>query len=385
MKHHRLAPRWRLAITLTLAAAACADPARERDADATTPAAETAQPDVGAETTPSDATADDTAEVTPEVTPDGTGPTTFALGLDIPALHIPVGELGAMSFDDWLAQTQARLAAGSHTIATPEGDVEYAFLGAEAGPTVLILHGTPGGYDFGHVMARAFAQPGVRYLTVSRPGYLRTPLGAANQTPAAQATQLLHALDALGVERVFVWAVSGGGPTALALAKAAPTRLQGLIMESTVSEALFAGSASPVGDETMFAMLQNPAAAVGQFVGADEAALIAADAGFLSSAQAFLQTMLPLAERTAGWSNDVDQIKVFASALDGPLPFPVLIVHGTIDENVPLAHATGLAERLEVAGTEVESLTIEGAGHALFITHADVFGQAVARFVAGHR
>jgi pimeloyl-ACP methyl ester carboxylesterase len=95
--------------------------------------------------------------------------------------------------------------------------------------------------------------------------------------------------------------------------------------------------------------------------------------------------MLPLADRTSGWSNDIDLLKTFALAFEGPLPFPVLIVHGTIDENVPLAHATGLAARLEAAGTEVESLTIEGAGHALFITHADVFGQAVARFVDGNR
>ncbi len=60
------------------------------------------------------------------------------------------------------------------TVITARGPVEYAVF-AE-GPAVIALHGAMGGYDQGLILARTIGPPGYRYVAVSRPGYLGTPL-----------------------------------------------------------------------------------------------------------------------------------------------------------------------------------------------------------------
>jgi len=63
---------------------------------------------------------------------------------------------------------------------------------------------------------------------------------------------------------------------------------------------------------------------------------------------------------------------------------PFLIVHGTIDNLVPVAQARALAERLRAVGTEVAYVELRGAPHAFDIFHsewADASVEGVARWL----
>jgi len=86
------------------------------------------------------------------------------------------------------------------------------------------------GYDQGLILARTIGEPGYRFVSVARPGYLGTPL-TAGQTPAEQA----DLLDTLSIGETAVMAVSGGGPCALQFAVRHRDRCWGLVLVSTCS------------------------------------------------------------------------------------------------------------------------------------------------------
>jgi pimeloyl-ACP methyl ester carboxylesterase len=83
------------------------------------------------------------------------------------------------------------------------------------------------------LLARTAGVPGFRYIAPSRPGYLGTSL-SLGRTPVEQADLYRDLLDALGVERAAVMAVSGGGPSALQFALSHPERCWGLVIISSV-------------------------------------------------------------------------------------------------------------------------------------------------------
>ena len=74
-----------------------------------------------------------------------------------------------------------------------------------------------GGYDQGLILARTIGAPEYRHVAVSRAGYLGTAL-TAGRNPEEQADLCADLLDALGIDRTAVLAVSGGGPCALQFA-----------------------------------------------------------------------------------------------------------------------------------------------------------------------
>jgi pimeloyl-ACP methyl ester carboxylesterase len=105
----------------------------------------------------------------------------------------------------------------SEVASTAVGPIEYAIQGQ--GPVVLAIHGTPGGYDHSLWLCKDMADSGqFTLLSVSRPGYGRTPL-SAGKSPAEQADALVALLDSLGIKKVAAVAFSGGGPAALQLAR----------------------------------------------------------------------------------------------------------------------------------------------------------------------
>ncbi len=115
---------------------------------------------------------------------------------------------------------------------TSHGLVEYAAYGE--GPAMLALHGGMGGYDQGLILARAAlgaTNSTFRVLSVSRPGYLGTPLDA-RVSPQMQADLYAALLDRLGISTAFVVAVSAGGPSALEFALRHPSCCAGLILIS---------------------------------------------------------------------------------------------------------------------------------------------------------
>jgi pimeloyl-ACP methyl ester carboxylesterase len=133
----------------------------------------------------------------------------------------------------WRQQENIRLQSGSQIMDTANGPVEYATFGE--GPAVLVLHGTIGGYDQAQTLAEMLDTEAYQFISVSRPGYLRTPL-ATGLTFAEQADAYAALLDELGIDQVAVMAISGGGPPALQFALRHPDRTWGLVMIAANSD-----------------------------------------------------------------------------------------------------------------------------------------------------
>lgn len=122
------------------------------------------------------------------------------------------------------------LARRSRVPATPSGAVEVEITGA--GPDVLVLHGSGGGFDQGTWLAHVLGLHDYRVISLSRPGYLGTPELETNDQAVAL---VVAALDALGVGRAAVIGASGGGMLAYSLAARHPMRVSALVMLSAVS------------------------------------------------------------------------------------------------------------------------------------------------------
>jgi 2-hydroxy-6-oxonona-2,4-dienedioate hydrolase len=126
-----------------------------------------------------------------------------------------------------IRRAHERISVGSRVVETPCGPIEYAVAG-EATP-VLGIHGAGGGFDQGMDIFMPLADAGYRVITMSRFGYLRTPL-PADASPAAQADAHACLLDALNIRRAVVIGASAGAPSAMQFALRHPDRTIALIL-----------------------------------------------------------------------------------------------------------------------------------------------------------
>jgi pimeloyl-ACP methyl ester carboxylesterase len=122
--------------------------------------------------------------------------------------------------------------AESKIAQTACGPIEYSLLGK--GPVVLVCHGTSSNC-FSVEMSAPLLEAGFAVLTPSRPGYGRTPSNVG--TSAMQAAQAMVALlDCLEIETCTVNAISGGGPTGVALAANYPERVRRLALIEAITK-----------------------------------------------------------------------------------------------------------------------------------------------------
>jgi pimeloyl-ACP methyl ester carboxylesterase len=120
----------------------------------------------------------------------------------------------------------------SHIAQTSKGPIEYTSLGT--GQVVLVCHGTSSDC-FSTGETKPLLDAGFLVLRPSRPGYGRTPL-SAGKTSGQAADALMALLDSLKIEKCSVIAISGGGPTGVALAAGYPERVTHLIMAEAISQ-----------------------------------------------------------------------------------------------------------------------------------------------------
>jgi pimeloyl-ACP methyl ester carboxylesterase len=96
--------------------------------------------------------------------------------------------------------------------------------GAAEGPVVLVQQGTPMSGLLFEPHVRDAEERGIRLVAYDRPGYGgSTP--APGRSVADAATDVRTVADALEVETLAVWGISGGGPHALACAALLPDRV----------------------------------------------------------------------------------------------------------------------------------------------------------------
>ena len=287
------------------------------------------------------------------------------------------------------------LNAAAEVVETARGPVECARRG-EA-PYVVILHGTPGGHT-ASFMGESFEAAGFGTLTPSRPGYLRTPL-ATGRTFEEQADAVAALLDALAVDAVAAYAISGGGPSAIELAARHPDRVRALILEVAVSQT-YKPEVSALAIKLLTSrtvlwlqgqILQRlPRLAVSQMLrtestldGADRAR-VTADVVAAPEKLAYfrrLASATPIHLLRTGLDNDLEQFRAIERLpLDG-VRCPTLVVHGTHDGDVPFNHGENSAR--EIRGAEL--LRVEKGWHLLALSDgAEDCARAEVAFLREH-
>lgn len=285
------------------------------------------------------------------------------------------------NYQQWKRNELTRSQMQSHIVITPLGPIEYATEGA--GPALLIVHGSPGGYDQSLAFARLFNIPGVTSIAPSRPGYLRTPL-SAGPSPEAQADLYAALLDALHIEQVIVLGSSGGGPSALQFVLRHPARCRGLIMLCAVSHRYVANEfyrqlPLPL---RLGKQLLNELILLDPFIYSVQASFKLtysllpklAAAGVTSD---LLSQLSPATLRKEGYRNDMRQ---FAAMTPYPLEHitvPTFIAQGTADTELSFAHAQLLADKIPHA----QLVPVPGADHLFLLTHQDVVLPALRDFL----
>ena len=292
------------------------------------------------------------------------------------------------------AKRDARAAiATSPTMAhTSHGPVQYVSTGD--GPPILALHGGMGGYDQGLLLTRAALPDAGRFhvISVSRPGYLGTPL-KSGETPEEQADMCAYLLDRLGVSQSFVIAASAGGPSALQFARRYPSRCTGVILVSCCTGHLDIPPqvASRIPLMKLLAYFPWLTALMRWRAGRDpERSAIRAisdetirartlehrDAGLLMR-ELQSSTMSKLAHRIPGTLNDMEQFSSIPPLPIQGITAPILVIHGTGDRVVPFAHAKRVADEAPNA----ELMAIEGGEHVSIFTHIDEVRAKVGAFL----
>ncbi len=274
----------------------------------------------------------------------------------------------------------------STLVDTRLGPMEYAAVGD--GPDVLLIHGSPGGYDQLLPLARSLAGRGYRAITVSRPGYLRTPQQVGS-TPEQQADALAALVDALELRRVALIGVSGGGPTTLQLALRHPQRVQGVVLICALSSGLRQGNPDP-GEIRELDLMWDLSALVARFfpsrglrflgvTDATELELHLADPTTVEAVRYLFQS-LGFSGRRHGYVQDM--LAVQRGDLAYPLEqieAPTLVLHGSDDANVPLSHGEHVASSIPGAQLRV----LDGAGHAIFVLQHKWIEDQVDAFLSG--
>ena len=253
---------------------------------------------------------------------------------------------------------RASLTRRSRIIATAKGPIELEITGD--GPGVLVLHGGLGGFDQGSWIAHALDLRAHRVIAVSRPGYLGTPdVGSLD----AEVDLYVAALDALGIERIAVVGVSGGGVSTLHLVGRHPERVTRVVMLSAVS-----GPAAGPGLGVAWFGLRASADVTKSLLSA------ALDPAKRQLFAGLFRTFASPERRLRGGLRDL--------RLSGSFPPPkgitaaALVVHGTADDAVPFEHA----ERTVRACMTGTLIPIDGGRHLSLVTHAQV-GERVREFL----
>ena len=303
----------------------------------------------------------------------------------------------SMAFIQWRDQQIRRLQANSLVVETAQGPIEYALLGK--GPAVLILHGTIGGYDQAQIIAEMLGADSYQFIAVSRPGYLRTPL-STGETFEAQADAYVALLDQIGIDRVAVIAVSGGGPSALQFALRYPERCWGLVMLSANSD-VRAGAentfdshptVSPrhppelilnaiFSDFTSWVIIDlsklMPRPFLDNLVGAAYTDDIMNDPAKFQLYSDAVDSFALLSQRRVGAFNDGIQFTQFTGYPFENITVPVLILQGNKDMDSILAQQQYL-DNIIPNSTYIE---IEGGTHYMILSHQNILVPLILDFL----
>jgi pimeloyl-ACP methyl ester carboxylesterase len=274
------------------------------------------------------------------------------------------------------------------TVQTPDGRilaVEEA--GDPNGRPVLVHEGTPNSRHLYPPAAIDAAARGLRLISYDRPGY-----GGSTPQPGrsvADCAADVRAICAeLGISRLAMWGISGGGPHVLACAALLPDLVTAVASLASLApldaEGLdwFAGMGELNADDTRLFLRDREAARAKldadreQVLGASAAELVKGLQTLLSPTDAAalndgLADFLVYCDREGlapgneGWWDDgVAHSTPWGFELSA-ISVPVLLMHGRQDQFVPFGHGQWLAERIP----GVEARLFDHDGHLTLLTN----------------
>jgi len=306
-----------------------------------------------------------------------------------------------ITFRRWKRILLSNLLRNSEVVTTSAGEIEYVLKGN--GPVILMLHGGPGGYDQGLLEQDLWINEGFSYLSISRPGYLRTPL-STGETFEQQADAIAALLDTLGIAGVAILGASAGGPTAIHFALRYPDRVKTLVLVAAVSQEYIvdasqtdsllgrifvSGTMADVGVwifdiltrrwpsfslKTMFKEIvdlesEELNAYVKQVMSIPEQ---------VTWLKRFLQTACPMSPRMVGLDNDLKQLERVSFTNLKDIRSPTLVIHGTADKDVSFANAEFSASSIPNA----RLIRLEGIGHLVWLgEHVSQMNSELVDFV----
>jgi pimeloyl-ACP methyl ester carboxylesterase len=288
----------------------------------------------------------------------------FAAGAATGAATVAIAALRLTQlYRRWKRMEAVRLQSPSALIETALGTVEYRMEGEDAGLAVLIAHGSPGGYDQGVGFGHLIGGNDYTFISVSRPGYLRTPL-ASGKTPEEQADLYAALLDALHIEQAAIVGISGGGPSSVQFALRHPDRCKGLVMVSALpghySEREVYQRLPPV--ERLLEWLSNHLLIWDPFLFVIIRLERQAKQKHHDTSENMLDSLSMFEMRKAGYENDMQQFEAITAYPIAKIRVPTFIVHGTADKEAPFEEAKELAANVPHA----KLVAIEGGGHLAF-------------------
>lgn len=289
-------------------------------------------------------------------------------------------------FRHTLRNAERRIAGRSLTIATPNGTLEYAMAGY--GSSILMIHGTGGGFDQGLRFGSALQQHGHRIIAPSRFGYLRSDF-PADPSVANQADAFVTLLDHLAIDRLPVIGGSAGALSATAFALRHPDRCTALIL--LVPAANVSGSdpveMTALQQKAVRALLNSdfiywsavesvPQRLIGTLLATDPRLLSTVSASERRRAFAILSDMMPIHARAKGMVNDAGQAGHPAKMDFSRLNMPVLVISAEDDRFGTAATARRIAEIVPKA-----ELTILPDGGHIWLGHDDAVADRIQTFI----
>ena len=294
--------------------------------------------------------------------------------------------------------------SNSEIATTSLGEMEYVLKGS--GPVILMLHGSPGGYDQGLLYKELLINEGFSLLSISRPGYLRTPL-TTGETFEEQADAIEALLVTLGISKVAILGASGGGPIALHFALRHPDRLWALLlmaavsneysvtqeqMDSLLARLFLSGSMADFGawiydiltrrstawslkealKETMIVDSEERNNYVNQVMDIPEQ---------VDWLKRFIRTTCPMSPRMIGLNNDIKLLQQVSFTNLEDIKCPTLVIHGTVDGDVSFSNAEFAASSIPNA----RLYSIENVGHLVWLgEHVPEMNSELIRFLREH-
>lgn len=277
-------------------------------------------------------------------------------------------------------------ATADPTLTLPDGRrLGWAEYGKPDGRPLMAFHGTPGARTMIRIIDAEAREQGVRVIAPDRPGF-----GLSDFQPRRRLLDwpddIVALADHLDLERFAVAGVSGGGPYALACGSRIPERLSGIGVVSTMG---------PVAESGMKpALLHSPMASLvllqraPRLVRAATASVAFGLRRFPDKVYASLLAASPEVDRSIllrpavkallleafseafrhGVEGTAHEIVLFGREWGfdvGEISPPVKLWHGEGDEQVPVAMARYLAERLPRCRPDF----VPGAGHYWIFDH----------------